>query len=53
MPNKEDVFLIWHIGSQLRIVLVTRGIGNLRLRSKSFDLTMSISFGVEGNKVEN
>ena len=31
MPNKEDIFLIWHIGSQLRIVLVTRGIGNLRL----------------------
>ena len=42
MPNKEDIFLIWHIGSQLGIVMVTREIGNLRLRSESFNLKMSI-----------
>ena len=52
--NKETIFLIWHIGSQLRIVLETRGIAILRFISGESDLKMSITAILEqsiNNKV--
>ena len=34
----HHIDLFWHIRSQLCVVLVRRGIGNLRLRSEKFNL---------------
>ena len=52
MPNKEDITLIWHIGSQLGIVLVMHGIRNLQLRWEKFHFKMSIGLLRDGFKTQ-